>query len=92
MPVLLALLGFFFPRIVLFFVWFFAPHAVEYALGDNLLVLVAGWLFLPLTSLVYVFFFDPLAGSVQGVGLVAVVVAVLCDLGVIGSGARSRSR
>ena len=88
MPVLLALVGFFFPRIVLFFVWFFAPGLVEHAFGGSLLLLLAGWIFLPLTSLAYAFFFDPVSGGVQGMSLVAVIVAVLFDLGVIGSGAR----
>lgn len=87
---LLALVGFFFPRIVLFFVWFFAPSAVEHALGDNVLLLLAGWIFMPLTTLAYAYFFDPITGGVQGASLVAIVVAVLFDLGVIGSGARSR--
>ncbi len=90
MPVLLALLGFFFPRIVLFFVWFFAPGAVEHVFGGNLLLLLLGWIFLPLTTLAYAFVFDPIAGGVAGMGMVAVIIAVLLDLGVIGQGARHR--
>lgn len=91
MPVLLALLGFFFPRIVLFFVWFFAPGAVEHVFGGNLLLLLLGWIFLPLGTLVYAFVFDPIAGGVEGMGMVAVVVAVLLDLGVVGRSARYRT-
>lgn len=90
MPVLLALVGFFFPRIMLFIVWFFAPAAVEHTFGGNVFLLLLGWIFMPLTALTYAYFFDPITGSVQGAGLVAVVVAVLFDLGVIGSGARAR--
>ncbi len=90
MPVLLALLGFFFPRIVLFFVWFFATGALEHVFGGNVLLLVGGWLFLPLTTLVYAYMFDPMTGGVQGAGMIAVVIAVLFDLGVVGSGVRAR--
>ncbi len=90
MPFFLALLGFFFPRVVLFFVWFFAPGAIEHVFGGSLLLLLAGWIFLPLTTLAYAFMFDPIRAGVDGAGLIVVVIAVLFDLGVIGSGARSR--
>lgn len=38
----------------------------------------------------YAVFFDPAAGGLVGPGVIAVVLAVLLDLGVVGGGARSR--
>ncbi|MDG2304290.1 MAG: hypothetical protein P8R42_06460 [Candidatus Binatia bacterium] len=75
---------------VLFIVWFMAPAAVEHVFGGNFLWLLVGWLFLPLTTLVYAYCFDPITGAVQGASLFAVGLAALFDLGIIGSGARSR--
>lgn len=90
MPILVVLVGVFFPRIVLFFAWLFAPGPLEQALGGSFLWLLLGFLFLPLTTLVYAFAYDPAIGSVQGAGLVVVVLAVLVDLGLIGGSARRR--
>ncbi len=90
MPVLLVLLGWFFPRLVLFFVWFFAPGPLEHIFGGSPWWLLAGFFFVPLTTLVCAFFFDPLTGSVVGAGWIAVMVAVLVDFGVIGGSARYR--
>ena len=47
-----------------------------------------GFLFMPLTTLAYAWAINS-RGSVQGVHLVVLVVAVMIDLGLIGAGARS---
>jgi hypothetical protein len=38
----------------------------------------------------YAAFYDPAMGGLAGPGVIAVVVAVLLDLGIVGGGARSR--
>ena len=90
MPCLLALVAFFFPRVVLFFLWLLAPGVLQPAYAGHGLRLILGFLFLPLTTIAYAFAFDPLSGGVAGTGLVVVILAVLIDLGVIGGGARAR--
>ena len=50
-----------------------------------------GFVFMPLTTLAYAWAINS-HGSVEGVPLVVVVVAVLLDLGLIGGSARSRRR
>ena len=89
MPILIALFGFFFPRVVIFALWFFAPGVLEPAFAGAFVWLLLGFLFLPLTTLVYAFVgAEP--GGVQGIGLVVLIVAVLLDLGIVGGGARYR--
>ena len=48
-----------------------------------------GFFFMPTTTLAYAWAINT-AGSVQGIHLVVVVVAVLIDLGLVGAGARAR--
>ena len=48
-----------------------------------------GFFFMPVTTLVYAWAMNT-NGSVSGIYLIAVVVAVLFDLGIIGSGASNR--
>jgi len=50
-----------------------------------------GFLFMPLTTLAYAWAINS-RGSVEGVQLVVVVVAVLIDLGLLGGSARERRR
>ena len=90
MPVPFVLVAVFFPRVVLFFAWFAAPGPLEYVFGGTALWLLLGLVFLPITTLVYAFQFDPMIGSVHGTGLAAVGVAALVVLAVIGVAARAR--
>jgi hypothetical protein len=50
---------------------------------------LVGFLFMPLTTLAYAWAINA-RGSVEGVHLVVVVVAVLIDLGLVGGSASSR--
>jgi hypothetical protein len=50
-----------------------------------------GFLFMPLTTLAYAWAINS-RGSVEGLQLVVVVIAVLVDLGLIGGSARSRRK
>lgn len=58
---------------------------------DTLLWPVLGFFFMPLTTLAYAWAINT-RGSVDGVHLVVVVVAVLVDLGLIGGSSRTRWR
>jgi hypothetical protein len=64
----------------------FIGHAYETTIWPLL-----GFVFMPLTTLAYAWAINS-HGSVEGVPLVVVVVAVLLDLGLIGGSARSRRR
>ncbi|MBM4268813.1 MAG: hypothetical protein FJ144_19730 [Deltaproteobacteria bacterium] len=90
MPCLLALAAFFFPRVVLFFLWLLTPAVLAPAYEGNGLWLILGFFFLPLTTIAYAFAYDPVSGGIAGLGLVGVVIAVLIDLGLLGGGARAR--
>jgi hypothetical protein len=68
---------------VLVLVWLFSDYLGR-AIHSNL-TLFLGFLFLPTTTLVYAWAKNS-SGSVEGLYLVAMIVAVLVDLGIIGAG------
>jgi hypothetical protein len=89
MPCVLTIIALAFPRIVLFLVFLLSNYlgrAYQTVLWPFL-----GFFLMPLTTLAYAWAINS-AGSVQGIYLVAVVIAVLIDLGLIGSGEHSRRR
>jgi hypothetical protein len=88
-PCLLVLLLLGFPRLALFFMWATSDYLGRAYHGN--LVPFLGFLFMPLTTMAYAWAINS-NGSVSGGYLVAVVVAVLADLGVIGGGAANRRR
>jgi hypothetical protein len=79
---LVALAGLVSPRLVLV-LWWLLDSARWSALFDNLIVPVLGFLFLPWTTLVYVFFAPTGFG---GLAPIVVVIAVLVDAGTYGGG------
>ena len=77
------------PRLALVLVFLFSNY-----LGrayETLLWPVLGFFFMPLTTLSYAWAVNS-HGTVTGIYLVVVVVAVLLDLGLVGTGARARRR
>jgi hypothetical protein len=60
------------------------------AFGGDILMPLAGWLFLPWTTLAYAWAINS-RGEVAGLQAIVVVVAVLVDLGIVGGAARRRS-
>ena len=89
MPCFVGCAAFLFPRVVLVLVWVFSDY-----LGrayETILWPLLGFVFMPLTTLVYAWAINT-HGTITGIYLVAVVVAVLVDLGLIGGGASSRKR
>ncbi|HVS10278.1 MAG TPA: hypothetical protein VMS76_10430 [Planctomycetota bacterium] len=88
MPCLLGCVALAFPRIALVLVWLFVPGYIGGAF-TSLLWPVLGFIFLPLTTLVYAWAINS-HGAIDGLFLVALIVAVLVDLGLLGGGASSR--
>jgi hypothetical protein len=58
---------------------------------ESMLWPLLGFLFMPLTTLAYAWAINS-GGSVAGLRLVVVVIAVLMDLGLVGGSAASRKR
>jgi len=89
MPCLLLILFVAFPRIALALIFFFSNYLQRAYHG--LLLPFIGFLFLPLTTMVYAWMTNsgmPTAGT----NLLILVVAVVIDLGGLGGGAYHRSR
>jgi hypothetical protein len=90
MPCLLGCLALAMPRLVLVLVWLTSDY-----LGrayQTVLWPVLGFFFLPLTTLAYAFAMNYGGHSWTPVGTAAVVTAVLVDLGLFRTGAKSRKQ
>ena len=87
MPCLLLLLTLAFPRVAIVLIYLFS-NFLERAY-HSLIIIVLGFIFLPVTTIVYAWVVNS-HHPLEGVYLVAVIVSVLVDLGLIGHGARSR--
>ena len=89
MPCLIALLAYFAPRFAIVLVVLFSDY-----LGTayrTILIPFLGFLFLPLTTLAYAWAIHS-RGSVEGLALAVVLLALLADLGLIGRAARERRK
>ncbi len=87
MPCLLLVVGLAFPRVVLLLLFFFTTF-IQRAYQGLLLPLI-GFLILPLTTLIYAWIVNS-GAHVAGIYLVAIVLCVVADLGLIGHGATRR--
>jgi len=89
MPCILLLLFLVSPRLTIVLIWLFSNY-LDRAYHSILMILL-GFLFLPLTTLVYAWEVNsgmPLAG----LNLVWIILAVLIDAGAIGGGYHRRQR
>lgn len=86
MPCLVGCLALFAPRVTIILVVLFSDYIGE-AYETRVWPLL-GFVFMPLTTLAYAWAWhiEP-QGSISGVGLVVVILAVLIDLGIIGGNA-----
>ena len=89
MPCLLLLVVLAFPRVVLVLL-FLLSNYLQRAYHD-LLLPILGFVFLPLTTLVYAWMVNNHHSLDYGVNLVILIVAVLIDVGGIGGGWWRRS-
>jgi hypothetical protein len=89
MPCLIVIIAAFFPRLAIVLIWLFSnwlEAAYQTAIWP-----ILGFIFMPFTTLAYALAINAI-GSVQGLYLVIVVIAVLLDLGSFGGGYRVRRR
>ena len=89
MPCLLVILILAFPRIVMV-VMFLTSTYLQRAYHD-LIVPVLGFIFLPLTTLVYAWMVNS-HQAMEGINLIYLLVAVIIDLGGLGGGESHRRR
>ncbi len=87
MPCLIAILALSFPRFAIILVVIFSDYLG--AAYQTLIWPLLGFLFMPVTTLAYAWTINT-NGSVSGIYLVVVVLAVLVDLGILGGGASNR--
>jgi hypothetical protein len=86
MPCLVGLFAFFFPRIAIILIVIFSDY-IGTAYKTTIWPLL-GFFFMPYTTLAYAWAINA-NQSVSGIYLVAVILAVLLDFGVLGGGART---
>jgi len=87
MPCLLALIAFFFPRVVIALLVIFGDY-IGRAYETTLWPLL-GFFFAPFTTLTYAWAMNS-QGSVSGFPLIVMIIAILLDLGIIGGGAKAK--
>lgn len=77
MPCLFALIGAFFPRLALVFVWLTGYGAAAF---ETALIPLIGFFVMPYTTLFYAIALNEF-GAVKGMGLALVIVGVIFDIG-----------
>jgi hypothetical protein len=87
MPCLLAVLVLLFPRIAILLLYFFTNFFG--GVFDTVLVPLLGFIFMPLTLVAYTWLTN-IRQPVDALYLVAMFVAVIVDLGLVGGAHRSR--
>ncbi len=90
MGCLFVLLAAISPRLVLILLWIFNTNFAARAFNGFLIPLF-GFLFLPFTTLVYIFVYNPVTGQLSGWGIFWVMLAILIDLGNYGNTYNNRN-
>jgi hypothetical protein len=88
MPCLLALLAVAFPRVAIVLLWLFTNFFS--VLHNNVLLPILGFLFLPLTLIVYTYLLRAYGGQMGMTQFLFIFIAVILDLGLVGGGAMRR--
>jgi hypothetical protein len=83
MPCLFLILFLAFPRVAMVLMFLFSTYLQR--AYHSLLILALGFVFLPLTTIVYAWLVNS-HQHIEGVNLVILIVAVLIDAGGLGSG------
>ncbi len=89
MPCLLVVLVLAFPRVVLALMFFFSTYLQR--AYDNMIVPLLGFIFLPLTTIVYAWMHNT-HRPLEGVNLLILIVVAIIDAGGLGSGEWHRRR
>jgi hypothetical protein len=90
MPCLFALLAVAFPRIAIVLLWLFTSFFS--GVYQGIIIPVLGFLFLPLTLIVYTYLQKTWGGALTMQALVFLFIAVVLDLGLVGGGTWSGRR
>ena len=88
MPCLLALLVVAFPRVAIVLLWLFTTFF--WGVYHGILIPVLGFVFLPLTLIVYTFILKNYPGPLSTQEFVFLFIAVILDLGLVGGGSLRR--
>lgn len=88
MPCLPLLLGLAFPRVVLVLMLLFTTMLSRTFHG--LLIPILGFIFLPITTVVYTLLVSNGMPATSGFYLIALIICAVADLGLIGGGASRR--
>jgi len=84
MPCLLLILVLAFPRVVMLLL-FLLSNYLQRAI-NNLVLLILGFLFLPLTTLTYAWLVNSHRPLTDGVNVIILIIAVLIDVSGLGGG------
>jgi hypothetical protein len=90
MPCFLLFIVLLFPRVALVLLWFFSNY-LQRAFHASLFLPLLGFIFLPLTTLVYAWELNN-GMPTAGINLLWLLIAVIVDLGGLGGGAHRQSR
>ena len=90
MPCVLLLVILLFPRVALALMWFFSTY-LQRAFHGGLVLPVIGFIFLPLTTIVYAWELNS-GMPTEGINLLWLLIAVIVDVGGLGGGAHRQSR
>ncbi|MEK7405123.1 MAG: hypothetical protein AAB225_08445, partial [Acidobacteriota bacterium] len=90
MPCFLLLVILLFPRVALALMWIFSTY-LQRAFHGGLVLPVLGFIFLPLTTIVYAWELNS-GMPTAGINLLWLLIAVMIDLGGLGGGAHRQSR
>ena len=90
MPCFLLLVILLFPRVALVLMWIYSTY-LQRAFHGGLVVPVLGFIFLPLTTIVYAWELNS-GMPTAGINLLWLLIAVIIDLGGLGGGAHRHSR
>ena len=88
MPCFLALLAVAFPRVAIVLLWLFSNFFT--GVYNNVIIPVLGFLFLPLTLIVYTYLQKTHPGVMGTQQLIFLFIAVILDLGLLGGGTYRR--
>ena len=88
MPCLLALLVVAFPRVAIVLLWLFTNFFT--GIYHGIVIPVLGFIFLPLTLIVYTYIQKTTPGAMGTQQLIFLFIAVILDLGLVGGAYRRR--
>ncbi len=88
MPCLLLVLALAFPRVILALLFFLSNYLQR--AYHNLLLVLLGFIFLPLTTLVYAWMVNNHRPPLDTINFIMLILAVVIDLGGLGGGWRHR--